>query len=137
MKNRCEDWKEKLDAHVAAHEFVHFDWLTHNCTRFATEWVRMATGFEMTVPVTPTALSARRAVQALGGLQAEVSRQLGAALPGTMAQCGDFVLVSFPRPADGEAEKACGVCIGAVVAAQGPQGVVLVPITEAEAAWRV
>jgi hypothetical protein len=136
MKNRCEDWKEKLDAHVAAHECVPFDWLTHNCTRFATEWVRMATGFEMNVPVTPTALAAHRVIQELGGLQAEVSRQLGEALPGAMAQCGDFVLLSLPS-AEGGVYKACGVCIGALVAAQGPQGVVMVPITEAEAAWRV
>jgi hypothetical protein len=133
---RCDDWKEKLDAHVAAHEAVPFDWLEHNCTRFVTEWVRLATGFEMTVPVTPTALAAHRVIEQLGGLQAEVSRQLGQPILGTMAQCGDFVLISLARP-DGEASKACGICIGAAVAAQGPLGVVMVPITEAEAAWRV
>lgn len=128
---RHTDWQARLDAYVAGHMAAPFDWRANNCTTFAAGWVALATGRVMQVPTTKTAAAATRAVAKLGGLLKDARRQLGDELPGTFAQCGDVVLLTV-----GET-KAFGVCVGASVAAQGPDGLVLVPITQAEAAWRV
>lgn len=128
---RHPDWQARLDAYVAAHMTTAFDWQAHNCTTFAAGWVFEATGHAIEVPSTDTALVATRCIAKLGGLLADARRQLGAELPGAMAQCGDVVLLTVAGT------KAFGVCLGSVCAAQGHEGLVMVPITEAEAAWRV
>lgn len=128
---RHTDWQARLDAYLLDHQARPFNWLSNNCTTFAAGWIELATGQVMHVPKTATAKTAARTVARLGGLLKDARRQLGQEIPGNFAQCGDVVLLTV---ADA---KAFGVCIGASVAAQGPDGLVLVPITQAEAAWRV
>ena len=128
---RQTDWQQRLDTYIADNMAVPFDWQTHNCTTFAAGWVREATGRVLEVPATESAAVATRTVKQLGGLLADACRQLGEPLPGAYAQCGDVVLLQLPDA------TAFGVCLGAVCAAQGPDGLVMVPITETEAAWRV
>ena len=133
---RQTDWQQRLDDYIADNMAVPFDWQTHNCTTFAAGWVREATGCTNTVPESASARQALRAVQAHGGLHANACKWLGEPVPGAFARCGDVVLLHVPRSRN-RTSKAFGVCVGAVVAAQGPGGLVMVPITETEAAWRV
>ena len=98
--------------------------------------MRAATGYAAQVPPTATARVALRALRGLGGLHADACRQLGAALPGTMARVGDIVLLRLPR-SRGRTAYALGVCLGALCAAPSAGGLLMVPITEAEASWRV
>lgn len=128
---RHADWQHRLDSYIAASVATPFDWTTHNCTTFAAGWVHEATGRTLDVPITKTAAAATRTVAKLGGLLADARRQLGEELQGTFAQCGDVVLLTLANT------KAFGVCLGPVCAAQGIDGLVMVPITQAEAAWRV
>ena len=132
---RFDDWKQRLDAYVDANRDVPFDWQGQNCSTFAAGWVTECTGRVIEVPVTKTALSACKAMKSIGGLFADACRQLGDSIPGLMAQAGDVVLVTVPY--ENEQRKAFGVCLGAMIAAQGIAGLVMLPITEAEAAWRV
>lgn len=128
---RHTDWQHRLDAYIASNMATTFDWQTQNCTTFAAGWVFEATGKILEVPATDSASKAARTVKSLGGLLADARRQLGGELSGTFAQSGDVVLLTL---AD---SQGFGICLGSVCAAQGPGGLVMVPITEAEAAWRV
>lgn len=133
---RFNNWQDRLDAYIAKHERQPFNWHKQNCSTFAAGWVTEATGRVIEVPLTQSAIEACRAVQSLGGLFADACRQLGEPIAGTMARCGDVVLLSLPGD-DNEPHKAFGVCLGAVVAAQGREGLLMLPVTGAEAAWRV
>ena len=88
------------------------------------------------VTTVATAKAALRTLRGLGGLHADACRQLGAALPGAMAQVGDVVLLRLPR-SRGRTAYALGVCLGALCAAPASGGLLMLPITEAEASWRV
>lgn len=134
--SRTPDWQALLDAYIRENEVRPFDWRAQNCSTFATDWVRLATGRVLEVPATATAREALRVVRGIGGLHADACRQLGEPVLGTMARCGDFVLLGLPR-SRGRVVRAFGVCLGPVAAAQGPAGLLMVPITEAEAAWRI
>lgn len=134
--SRCPGWQSLLDDYVQTHAQVPFDWHLHNCATFATRWVELATGVQLQVPDTPTVRHALRSVVQIGGLHADACKQLGEPVPGAFARVGDFVLLKLPR-SRGRVAKVFGVCLGGVVAGQGARGLVMVPITQAEAAWRV
>ncbi|MFC5524011.1 DUF6950 family protein [Polaromonas jejuensis] len=133
---RHPNWQALLDDYVRANERKPFAWSGQNCSTFATEWVRIATGRVLAVPDTLTAREALRTVRGLRGLYADACTQLGEPVPGLMARSGDFVLLRLPR-SRGRVVRVFGVCLGSVVAGQGTNGLVMVPITEAEAAWRI
>jgi hypothetical protein len=134
--SRHPDWQTLLDVYVAKHERLKFDWQNNNCTTFASDWITEATGRVMEVPATETARKALRELASLSGLKAEACRQMGEPLMGTFAQCGDVVLLRMPRSRN-RTSYAMGICLGPVCAAPGHESLLMVPITEAEAAWRV
>lgn len=133
---RKQNWQHLLDDHITAHQSTAFDWQTNNCTTFAAAWVTIATGLMTDAPTTRSARPALRAVRDMGGLRVNATRHLGDPLPGAFAQCGDVVLLKTPR-SRGRVAYAFGVCLGAVCAAPSATGLMMLPITEAEAAWRV
>lgn len=130
--NKQSDWHDRLDAYVLANMHAPFDWQDHNCTTFAAGWVTEATGQVLDVPTTQTAKAALRAIAGVDGLLADAKRQLGDGVPALFAQTGDVVLLALE-----DGRKAFGVCLGGSCAAPGPAGLMFVPITQAEAAWRV
>lgn len=133
---RKNNWQTLLDGYIAANALQPFAWHGQNCSTFAADWVRIATGRPVQVPATATAREALRTVRGLGGLRQDACRQLGEPVPGPFACVGDVALVAVPR-SRGRVVRAFGICLGAVVAAPGPRGLLMLPITEAEAAWRV
>lgn len=129
---RVHDWQSRLDAYLAEHRGRAFDWAGHNCVSFAAGWVERATGTALELPAAQDVRSALRLVREAGGLAAGAAGRLGEPVGGMFARVGDVVLVRLsPR------RRAFGVCIGATVAAPGMKELLMVPITQAEAAWRV
>lgn len=133
---RRADWQAELDSYVRANEHVPFDWQSQNCMTFAATWAQIANGRQASLPAAKTAREALRVVKGLGGLYADACENLGLPLPGAFARCGDVVLLKVPR-SRGRVSLAFGVCLGAVCAAPSATGLMMLPITEAEAAWRV
>lgn len=130
------DWQDALDSYITANEKTPFVWKSHNCLTFAATWARIANGRQAQLPSADTARQAIRVVKDLGGLYIDACENLGEPVPGTFARCGDVVLLKTPR-SRGRVAYALGVCLGAVCAAPSTTGLMMLPITEAEAAWRI
>lgn len=138
-------WYEALDAYVAARADVPFAWGSNDCCTFAADWVLLVRGVDPMADLrgaykalTPNAghqggaIAAGRALQAAGGLLAAVTQRMGAPIGGRFAQVGDVAFVTHPS-----GRVAVGVCVGAFVAGPWERGLLMLPITQAEAAWRV
>lgn len=127
-------WYEALDAFVDQRGSMPFEWGANDCCTLSADWVQIVRG-EDPMPDLRGIHSPREALQALqeeAGLLAAVTRRMGAPLPGAFAQVGDVALVRH-----GANQLSMGVCVGAFVAAPGQDGLLMVPIVQAEAAWRV
>lgn len=138
-------WYAALDAHVHARADMPFAWASNDCCTFADDWVQLVRGADPMADLRAlylalaarsgqvgAALYAARALREAGGLLALVVARMGAPLAGTLAQVGDVALVR-----DGAGRSSMGICLGAHVAAPGVAGLLMVPINQAEAAWRV
>ncbi len=127
-------WHEALDAHIATRASTPFTWGLHDCCVFAADWVAAVRGTDPMADLRglASALDARRALDAAGGILAAVVARMGQPVPGAFAQVGDVALVRH-----GEGRLSMGICLGAYVTAPGERGLLMVPIDDAEAAWRV
>lgn len=134
MKRHSTEWFAALDAYVDQYREQPFAWGTHDCCTFAAGWVLLVRGVDFMADLRglDTALSAARALADNGGLLAAVTQRMGPPVAGLMAQVGDVVLVRH-----GAGQRSMGVCIGPYVTAPGEAGLLMVPIIQAEAAWRV
>lgn len=136
---------DELDAFLHLRAGRAFTWWDADCTTLAAEWVVQRTGTDPLAPLRADGgmlaarrlLPALREVRAQGGFAAVASELLGPALPGLMAQRGDVVLVRSGQRAGRVRGLAFGVCTGANIAAPGADGIAFLPVTYAEAAWRV
>lgn len=127
-------WHEALDAFVAQRTAMPFAWGKNDCCTLAADWVQIARGTDPMADLRGlnSAIAAARALDAAGGILQAVQKRMGPPLPGTFAQVGDVALVGHQNDA-----TSMGVCVGAYIAAPGVQGLLMVPISRAEAAWRV
>lgn len=129
---RLEDWPERLAAYVDAHRDTPFRWGQNDCATFAAGAVEAITGHPMEVPIVESAQDYARFVADLGALREHVTDHLGEPLASpAFAQRGDVVLLLV------DGRDSLGVCIGAQVAAPGPTGLLVVPLSRASTAWRV
>lgn len=128
------EWYAALDAHVRARGERPFAWGSNDCCTFAADWVQTVRGNDPMQGLRGlnTALNALRTINALGGLQNAVTDRMGACIAGPLAQVGDVALVRH-----GAGRLSMGLCLGAHIAAPGLAGLLLLPIDQAEAAWRV
>lgn len=132
---RHPDWPERLHAFIESRRDLPFEWGTHDCVLMAADWVREATGVD---PIEgwrgrwrSTSEAARLLVQA-GGIPGAVAERLGKPLESVLlAGRGDIALFVH------EGRKTLGVVTDAGLACPGEQGMVIVPVADAEAAWRV
>lgn len=134
--NRVDNWQQLLDQYIQRHERDCFDWHLQNCALFAARWVYISTGKTIVVPLTHTAKDAVRAMRDFGGLLKATNHFLGEPVAGGFARVGDVALMAIPR-LRGRKASALGVCLGAQVAIPGYCGLGLMPLNQAEAAWRV
>lgn len=134
MMRHSTEWFEALDAYIHQHRDMPFAWGVHDCCTFAAGWILSVRGVDFMADLRglDSALSAARALADNGGLLAAVTQRMGLPVAGLMAQVGDVVLVRH-----GVEQRSMGVCIGPYVAAPGEAGLLMVPILQAEAAWRV
>lgn len=135
MKRR-HDWPECLIAFRAARARVPFAWGTNDCVTLAADWVIEATGVDPLGDLRgtwSTEYGAVRILKSLGGLGAAITHRMGAELDSpSLAQRGDLVLLQVD-----DNVWSCGVVVGTHAIAPGADGILLVPMSRASAAWRV
>ncbi len=135
---RYADWPKRLVAYLAAIRHTPHSWGRHDCCTFSADGVIATTGEDPMAPLRnqySTQLSAARLIAEAGSLQALVTRYMGQPMSTpALAGRGDVVLFEMVEP---YGPQALGICVGAHLAAPGPAGMVLFPITVASAAWRV
>jgi hypothetical protein len=109
-----------------------FDWKTHNCIHWGANWVKVCTGKEVIpqcdMPDGQDQVRATLKQLSLQSIADAVTSALGDPIHPNMAQTGDIVLLK-PR--------SIGICNGRYAAALTMDGVVMVPMDQAEKAWRV
>lgn len=134
IKRNTFEWFTALDAHVDAHSAIPFAWGENDCFTFAAGWVQIVRGDDPMAGMRGLvdAASAARALHDAGGPLAAVTSRMGPHIPGTMAQVGDVVLVRH-----GDRKSSLGVCLGPYVGVPGGAGLLMIPISQGEAAWRV
>lgn len=129
MGPRLIDWELRLQAEVAADS--PFTWGSADCCMFAARCVKAMTGIDYARAFSyRDAFGAKRSLGRYGGVEGIATHALGEPKSGLMAQRGDVVLVQSPL-------NSLGICLGHVIAAQGRDGVVMLPITAAIKAWTV
>lgn len=123
-----------LDDFIGARRELPFAWGSQDCCNFAADWVQLVRGVDPMADLRGlnSGLEANRALVAAGGLLAAVTQRMGPPIVGKMAQVGDVALVRHSAGL-----LSMGVCLGPYVTAPGVAGLLMLPITHAEAAWRV
>lgn len=133
--SRHPDWPERLSAFLEARRDRPFEWGAHDCVLMAADWVVEATGVD---PIDgwrgrwSSASQAARMLAQAGGVPGAVTERLGRPLESVLlAGRGDIGLFIH------DGRKTLGVVTDAGLACPGEHGMVIVPLTSAEAAWRV
>lgn len=113
------------------HEYLdcwtEFDWRKANCAHFAGQWAGVDLS-DIAMPSGPHDLRATLRALNAATISDAVSQRLGPPLAPSEAQVGDIVL----------SRQTLGICNGRLFAApKDGQGIVFVPMNQAEAAWRI
>lgn len=127
---RAEHWPETLAAFIEARRTTAFEWGVTDCTLFAADAVEAITGVDPAKQYRgkyADQKGALRLIKDAGSLSALVPL---ASISLPFAGRGDVVLVEM------DTGEALGVHIGRTIAAQGPDGLVFLPVASVVAAWR-
>ena len=128
---RVEHWPEALAEFIESRRITPFQWGKTDCTLFAADAVEAITGVDPAAQYRGNYSDhkgALRLIKDAGSLSALVPLD---SIPPLLAGRGDVVLL------DMEGSEALGVHLGRAIAAQGPDGLVFLPVDTIEAAWRV
>ncbi len=135
---RHPDWPQRLAAYLASVKGEPFAWVQNDCCTFASGAVLAMTGVDHMARYRcryATRSGAARMLAKAGGLQEWVKTCLGEPLASPLlATRGDVVLYEMKDP---HGPAALGICVGAHIAAPGPDHMVLLPFAAASTAWRV
>lgn len=141
-----------LDTFIHQRRATPFAYFEHDCAHVAADWVREVTGQDVLQALRGTGaplegghlLTALRFVrQAGGGRPARESFiaagefLLGPSVPGLMARRGDVVLARSGGSVGRVSGYSFGICTGAHIVAPGTDSLEFLPLTAAEAAWRL
>jgi hypothetical protein len=130
---RVEDWQERLWAYIDVAKGQPFVWGQRDCATWVADWRHAVTGQDAARAWRgryKTERGALRAIRRAGfsDMADWVDSIAGGRLPSPLlAQRGDVAMV----------QGALGIVVGSRVAALSPQGVVMLPLSDAVAAWRV
>lgn len=138
---RLPDWQTRFSAFGLDRENLPFRWGSNDCCTFAAAAVEALTGvnpmasFECygTLPG-PRRAALRRLLRRLnkaGGLKSLATHFLGVPVSPRLAGVGDVVVVL------NEGQEMLGVCNGVNVIAPGKQGVAVLEMDAALAAWKI
>ncbi len=130
---RLRDWQLRLAEFSQSRASMPFDWGTNDCCTFTADAVHAMTGRSVRegFPAYEGEIGALRAIAAGGGLLQLVSQILGEPVSPKMAAVGDVVLVLNAE------REMLGICNGTSVLAPGVEGVTVVSMETALAAWRI
>jgi hypothetical protein len=138
---RFDDWPARLDTALTEARTRPFEWGGGNggqdCCLFPADVVKALTGVDFAAEYRGQYHSQFGAVRIMrkiagGGVDAVATRALGEPLPfPLMAQRGDVVAFAASLG------LSLGICLGARIAATGPEGLTFVSITDALMAWHV
>ena len=130
---RHQDWPLRLARFYRARRNVPFAWGANDCCTLAADWVVEATGVDPIADIRgwDDALSASRTLEVLGGMRAAVTARMGGPINWMLAQRGDVVMMTL------DGRPTLGVVISEYAIAPGEEGALLVPLGNADCAWRV
>lgn len=135
---RLPDWQERLHAFLNSRAATAFEWGRHDCSLFAADAAHAITGTDP-LPAAwrkhRSALAAQRLQAKHGGLQAMVTGLLGEPVAPLLARVGDVGLL--PHAGGPGSGPLLAVCGGAHWLAAAAVGVAVLPLQQAELAWRV
>lgn len=129
-----------LDAFIDARRSTPFAWGSHDCATLAADWVLQRTGKDPLADLRGVGLqplARMRLLRREGGYVPAADARLGPAQPGAFARRGDVVLMRTGHRGQRMAHRAFGICVGTHAVTTGMQGLVFMPVTQVEAAWRV
>ena len=141
-----------LDQFIDARRALPFAYFQHDCAHVAADWVREATGHDAMQALRGEAgplegqslLTALRFVRQAGcGAPARESFiaagefLLGPSEPGLLARRGDVVLARSGGRVGRVSGFSFGICTGPHIVAPGTDCLEFLPITAAEATWRI
>lgn len=132
---RHDTWPALLTTFIEERRALGFIWGANDCCLFAADWVRMATGQDFADGIRGryfSALGAARVLKQYGGVVGLTERHAGLQR-GTLttAQRGDLLAHQMPGG------LALGICLGAVGAYVGRDGIKFAPAADAAAVWKV
>lgn len=130
---RLPDWQLRFAEFARVRFSMPFDWGSNDCCTFTADAVNAMTGEDLRAafPAYVGEVGALRAIAAGGGLQQLASNLLGDPMSPKMAAVGDVVLVL------NAGREMLGICNGTSALAPGKDGVVVVGMDSAIAAWRI
>lgn len=135
---RVDNWKAALTQHLQALKTQPFEWGSNDCCLSAFKAVEIITGKNLVEKYQgrySTELGSKRILAKYGHstIKEATTELLGEPLEfPLMASAGDIALLR-----DVNASLALGVVFGHGIYSVGKDGLVVLPITSAEAAWRV
>lgn len=130
---RRPDWQLRFAAFARERASMPFVWGENDCCLFAADAVLATTGSDFAASARGSYTDAREALRVMndrGGLHAIASEALGEPIPPLMATVGDVVLMM------NEGRELLALCNGVTAIGPGPDGVAVLGMESAIAAWR-
>lgn len=131
---RRQDWTQRFRDFVRERRSMPFEWGRNDCVLLVADWILEATGIDHVADLRGQwhdALSAMRALEERGGMQAAVTAALGEPIDWRLAQRGDAVLIVV------DGRESLAVCAGEYALAASEHGALLAPMVDAVCAWRI
>ena len=131
---RIANWEDVLWAEVGRWRKAPFEWGVNDCCLFAARCVDAISGSDWVGDLRGCYHDERSAlayIKAEGGVEASVTRRLGASVPRLLARRGDVCLVETPSG------HGLAVCVGGSVMIPGPAGLLSQALSTVLCAWRV
>jgi len=131
---RLEDWPTRLAEFIEARRERAFSWGDSDCCLFVCDAIEAMTGSDpggRWRGLYSSEKGARRVLRDNGGVSGIATLVLGAAVPAALAGRGDVALIDSPNG------EALALCLGGLIAAQGPDGIKFLDMKQAKAAWKV
>lgn len=131
---RLEDWPTRLSEFIEARRERAFSWGDSDCCLFVCDAIEAMSGADPGARwrgLYASEKGARRVLRDNGGVAGIATLVLGQAVPAALAGRGDVVQIDTPHG------EALALCLGGLIAAQGPDGIEFLDMKQAKAAWKV
>jgi len=130
---RRADWQMRLADFLKSRATAAFEWGRNDCCLFTVDAIEVMTGVDHAARFRgyTTALGAARVVQQEGGIRQLATDAWGSPVDPLMAAAGDAVLML------NEGRELLAICNGTNALGPGPDGIAVMDMTNALAAWKI